>query len=371
MSVYKDKDRGTYYFVVRVETADKKYKQIKRRGFKTSKEAKLAEAEFLVDWDKQLEDEEGFKRDKGSIFFQTVATDYLEWYKPRRKSSSYKKISSIVNIQLIPWFGSRKMKEITNRDIVTFQNYLLNKYSVAHTKRIHAVLSALFNFGIKMDYTDKNPAGEVGNVDLKENKRIEYWTLEEFKQFLSVIDNEFYHTLFMTLYYSGMRKGELLALTWNDIDFENNTINIDKTLYYYEVTEPKTTGSIRKITMPKHTIQKLKQLKESLEYYKPDYVVFGEFYDAISTTTLDRFFHKHIEKAGVKRIRIHDFRHSHASYLINKNAIPAVVANRLGHSNPSTTLDIYSHLYPSTEKEIVHLMEDDFKLADIVEFKAK
>ncbi len=365
MSVHKDKKRGTYFFSVRVEDSDGSQRQVKRRGFESAKEARLAEAEFMVDW-------ENNNVAKGKTYtFEKVANEYLEWYEPRRKHSSFMKINSVVTIQLIPYFGSKKIDDITNRDIMNFQTHLIKKYSVAHAKRIHAVLSAVFNYAKKADYTMKNPASEVGNIDLPENKRIDYWTLEEFKQFLSVVENELHYAMFLTFYYSGMRKGELLALTWNDLDFENQTININKTNYYRQITEPKTLRSTRVITMPKFVMSKLQQVKSSTKYYKPDYVIFGEFYDSMPTTTLDFHFRNYIKKSGVKRIRIHDFRHSHASYLINRNAIPSVVAKRLGHSNPATTLNIYSHLYPSTEKEIVNLMEDDFKTADILNFKAK
>lgn len=99
------------------------------------------------------------------------------------------------------------------------------------------------------------------------------------------------------------------------------------------------------------------------------YVVFGEFHDHISTTTLDRKYAEYVKAAKVKKIRLHDFRHSHASYLINRNTIPSVVAKRLGHKDVGTTLNIYSHLYPSTEKEAVLKMEDDFKTAEIIHLK--
>lgn len=249
-----------------------------------------------------------------------------------------------------------------------FQNDLLDRYAVAHVKKIHQVLSAVFNFAIKQEYTKDNPARLAGNVDIEEDKHINYWTLDEFKAFIQHVDDQLYYALFMTLYYSGMRKGELLALTWGDIDFDSNTINIDKTVYNRIVTKPKTTSSIRKIMMPKHVMRLLAQLKAKTKT-KMTYVVFGEFHDHISTTTLDRKYAEYVKAAKVKKIRLHDFRHSHASYLINRNTIPSVVAKRLGHKDVGTTLNIYSHLYPSTEKEAVLKMEDDFKTAEIIHLK--
>ncbi|MBM7631138.1 site-specific integrase [Geomicrobium sediminis] len=353
MTVYKDVN-DTHYFVTRVKLRNGKTKQIKRRGFKTPKEARLAEAQLLIDWENEETKDE-------SMLFSEVALEYLSWYKKRRKESSYSKLSSLIRTHLNPNFGKRKIDAIRNRDITKFQDKLIDKhYSAHHVKKIHTTLSAVFNYAIKQEYIKLNPAAIVGNVDLEEERHVDYWTLEEFKCFLSKIDDPFYHTLFMTLYYSGMRKGEALALTWNDIDFPNNKITINKTYYKGNVTSVKTKASRRTIIMPEHTMSLLSDLQVAQGHKKLDYVVFGEVYDYTSTTTLDRYFTKYLKLSGLKKIRIHDFRHSHASYLINNNAIPGIVAQRLGHSDISTTLNIYSHLYPSTEKEAVLQMENDF-----------
>lgn len=363
MPVYKDKKRGTYYFITRIPTKNGT-KQVKRRGFETERAAKLAEAKL------QIEAEEGLFEEENPTF-EYVADQYLEWYKRRRKASSYRKIESIVRVNLKPAFGNKRINNIRNRDVRRFQDELIDEeYSAHHIKKVHQTLSAVFNFAIKEEYTKNNPAREVGNVEMEENRHIDYWTLEEFREFISVVDDFEYKTLFMTLYYSGMRKGELCALTWADIDFNNNTINIDKTAYNTEVTTPKTPSSIRKLTMPRFVVGMLKKLKMIKEpHQKSSYFVFGEIHKHLPATTLDRNYQKYLDKSNVKKIRLHDFRHSHASYLINKGAIPAVVAKRLGHKDVATTLNIYSHLYPSTEQEIIDQMEDDFKLADVVELK--
>lgn len=359
MAIYKDEERGTYYFITRVPKSGGGTRQVKRRGFKSKAEAKKAEAIIIAS---------AVEYEEEDPTFDFMAKEYLAWYKKRRKASSYLKTSSIIETHLIPKFGTKKLNSIRSRDIMRFQNDLLDQFAVSHVKKIHQVLSAIFNFAIKQEYTKDNPARLAGNVDIEEEKHINYWTLDEFKSFIKNVDKPLYYALFMTLYYSGMRKGELLALTWGDIDFDNNTINIDKTVYNRIVTKPKTTSSIRKIMMPKHVMRLLSQLK-SENNPKMTYVVFGEFNDHIPTTTLDRKYEEYVKASGVKKIRLHDFRHSHASYLINKNTIPSVVAKRLGHKDVGTTLNTYSHLYPSTEKEAVTKMEDDFKYADIIQFK--
>ncbi|WP_272032969.1 tyrosine-type recombinase/integrase [Oceanobacillus kimchii] len=360
MAVYKDKQSGKYYFYLKIYQQNGKVRQVKRRGFDSSREAKKAEAIFLADL--EFEEENG-----ENPTFEFVAEEYMAWYKKRRKESSYSKISGIINNNLIPLFGNKKLKQIRVRDITRFQDKLIDQYAPSHVKKIHTVMSAIFNFAIKQEYTKENPAKIAGNVDLEEEKHINFWTLDEFKEFIQHVDDFLYYVLFMTLYYSGMRKGELLALTWADIDFENNTISINKTSYNRNITTPKTKQSVRTILMPKHVMRLLSQLKAQ-NNPKISYVVFGEFHDHVSTTNLDRRFARYVTASEVKKIRLHDFRHSHATYLINRGYIPALIAKRLGHS-VATTLNIYSHLYPSTEQEAINQMEDDFKQAKILEFK--
>lgn len=356
MAVKKDDKTKKWFFYGKHSDG----KQYKRRGFSTKKEASIAEMKYL----------DGYNADDtgDGMTFSELATEYLQWYEKRRKASSYLKISSIINIHLVPHFGKMKIENIRPRDVVKYQDLIIDKHKPSHVKKIHTTLAATLKHAVKQEYLTTNAATVAGNVELEEDKHINYWTLDEFKQFIAVVDDPVYHALFMTLYYSGMRKGELLALTWGDIDFDNNKINVDKTYYNGNVTTTKTIASRRVIVMPNHVMRLLSKLKTS--HVKMTYVVFGEFHDCISTSTLDRRYDKYIENSGVKRIRLHDFRHSHASYLINKGIIISVVAARLGHSDPATTLNVYSHLYPSTEKEAVLTMEDDFKPVQILKFKS-
>ncbi|MCI4222780.1 site-specific integrase [Dickeya dianthicola] len=175
-----------------------------------------------------------------------------------------------------------------------------------------------------------------------------------------------YQAFFTTLYYSGARTGELLALTWEDINFEEKSININKTNYNRQVTKPKTKASNRIIMLPSLVIDLLKTLKEHATLGAPiknDYIVFGEFYTSIATATLHKRFAKYVVASGIPKILLHEFRHSHASYLINRGVSPLVVAQRLGHSDVSTTLNTYSHLYPSKQAEVVAFMEQDLSFS--------
>ncbi|WP_144517275.1 tyrosine-type recombinase/integrase [Bacillus thuringiensis] len=351
MVVYKDKERGTYFFVVRVRQFDGTQKQVKRRGFKTKKEAREAEAKMLVE-----------KETNSSLTFAQVADSYFDWYCQRRKQSSINVIKNIIYNHLLNEFGKTKIDQITAKNIMNYQNKIINDYSAEFLKKIHTIISAIFNFGIKFHGISNNPAKIAGNFEKESNKRMNFWEFNEFKQFISVVDEPIFKAFFSTLYYSGARKGELLALTWEDVNFTEKTIRINKTEYNRQITHPKTKASNRIIMLPSIVIKLLENIKKEAALSAPvknDYVVFGIFYNSISTTTLDRRYSKYLSSSKVKKILLHEFRHSHASYLINKGVSPLMVAQRLGHSDVATTLNTYSHLYPSKQAEAVASMEED------------
>lgn len=358
MAIYKDEKRGTYYVSVYVELKNGERKRIMRRGFKTQSEAKRAEAEIIFNASIQSPD---------NPLFVDVVDEYISWYEKRRKASSVHRLKKEARLYIKPFFKNKFIQDIKRRDVIKFHDHLLEKLSVTTSKNVHGYLSAIFNHAVKMEYTNNNVAREVGNVDANESKKFNYWTLDEFKEFLKVVDNFKYQTLFMCLFYSGARIGELLALTWKDIDFEENTIDINKTTTHKQaVNSPKTKSSIRMLKMPTHTMNLLRQLKLQTKP-KEDYYIFGNFYDPLSRNSVQEYFSRRFDKGlKLKRIRIHDFRHSHASYLINKGYDIQIVSKRLGHARVSTTYDIYSHLYPNKEEEAVASMEDDFKTADII-----
>lgn len=355
MAIYKDKKRGTYYISVIVEDKYGKKKRLVRRGFKTQALAKKAEAELI--FTTQLE-----KHNAEDPTLEAVSMEYLNWYKQSRKKTSYNKTESVVRIRLLPYFKNKKIKDLTRRDVINFQTYSLENWSTSGAKRNHVVLSAILNFAIKLEYINSNVAREVGNINKREEKTINYWTLSEFTDFIECVDDLMYETFFSMLYFGGFRKGELLALEWKDIYFKTNTINVAKTAFKNDVTSTKTYQN-RIVKLPQHTMNLLRQLKlkKGVEQ-KQDYKVFGEYHKHIAEATIDRRYDKYIEKAGVKRIRIHDFRHSHASYLINNSIDIQIVSKRLGHEDITTTYNTYAHLYPHKEDEAVELMEKDFNI---------
>lgn len=204
-------------------------------------------------------------------------------------------------------------------------------------------------------------------VDVNEKKKeMEFFTLDEFESFISVVDNNFWKTLFSTLFYCGLRQGELQALTWNDVDFKNETISVNKTLTTkikgenWTIFPPKTKSSYRTIPLTKNVLDGLKILfneYSQLDGYNGNWFVFGGIRPT-PETTIQKHKNDYCKLAKVKQIRIHDFRHSCASLLISKNADPVLVAKYLGHADVSMTLNRYSHMYKSKLNEIVNLIEN-------------
>ena len=194
----------------------------------------------------------------------------------------------------------------------------------------------------------------IGNT---KSRKLNFWTPEEYAKFSeAAADNPEYFIIFEILYYTGMRVGELLALTLNDIDFKNNQININKTFYRLPgqdmINPPKTPNSERNIDIPEFLTAEIENYTKKLYKPDPECRLFHKQIQYIRSA-----FKLRIKKAGVKEIRVHDLRHSHASLLINLGANPVLVAERLGHESPSITMNTYAHLFPKAQLDIVRKIE--------------
>lgn len=170
-------------------------------------------------------------------------------------------------------------------------------------------------------------------------------------------ENPTAHVSFSLLYYSGIRFGEFLALTPKDFDFEKNTLDITKSLQRVKkqdvVTPPKTPKSIRNVIIPDFVMKEVKDYMLKLYDLKDTDRVFP-----FTKSYINNAMTRACKKTGVKKIRIHDIRHSHASYLINLGCAPLLISERLGHEMVQTTLSTYSHLYPNKHQEVVDMMQN-------------
>lgn len=197
---------------------------------------------------------------------------------------------------------------------------------------------------------------------------MDFYTLDEFKQFISFEKDLQWKCLFETLYYCGLRRGEARALNWGDINFVNKTLRINKNCItignensrFYEITTPKTNSSIRTLPIPDILLRDLNILfrqQQKEKDFKRNWFIFGNA-EPLTNSTMRARKNKVCKKAGLRKIRLHDFRHSCASLLINSGANITIVAKYLGHTKVDETLNTYSHMYESKLNDIVTTIND-------------
>lgn len=296
---------------------------------------------------------------KKDYTFYDLWLEYDKYALLNFKAQSYRKISSNFKLHILPFFKDLRLKDIDNMCFLTWQEKIKNKgFKNSYNKNIHSSMVMILNYAVKHGYIKKNIASMCGNIRRKrfEHKNVDFWTFEEYLKFNSVIDNDLYKILFETLYFTGIRIGECLALTWND--FENDSININKTIskeFYedntYTINEPKTESSYRVIKLNNELLKHLRKLykkcSKEVSFSKSLFIFGGN--KPLSRTTINRKLERYCKLSGTKKIRLHDFRHSHATLLLSNGVPIKAISQRLGHSDTSLTLNTYAHL---TNKDI-------------------
>ena len=292
--------------------------------------------------------------------FESFSEIYFEDMKKRLKENTWHTKEHILRTKLIPFFGKRKMCDIQPKDVIAWQNEMLEgstktgkPYSPVYLKTLHNQLSAVFNYAVKFYGLPSNPAAKAGNMGKAKNREMLFWTQEEYKQFAEVMmDKPVSFYAFEMLYWCGIRLGELLALTPEDFDFENRKLRINKSYQRIKkedvITEPKTKKSNRTIEMPDFLCEEMQEYINMLYDYKPDDRIFP-----ISKSYLHHEMDRGVKETGLKRIRIHDLRHSHVSLLIELGFSAVAIADRVGHESIEITYR-YAHLFPSKQAEMAN-----------------
>lgn len=337
MSVYKDKNNGTWYAEFRYYDWNGEHKRHKKRGFATQREAKEYERDFL---NKSHTDKH--------LTFKNLSELYLEDCKARVKSTTYSGKKTLFDKHLVPYFGKMHIEQIKPQTVRRWQTEMINKdFKETYLKTLHNQLSAVFNYAVKYCGLPSNPARECGAMGSKNADTMQFWTVEEFNTFDAAVSDKLpSHVLFNLLFWTGMRSGEALALTLKDIDLANRKIHIDKSYTRLNkqdiITKPKTKKSIRTIEIPPFLADLLKSYSSSVYGLKKSDRMFP-----YTKYFLNHEMKRGCKLSGVKKIRIHDLRHSHASLLIHMDVPVLLISERLGHKNIETTLQTYAHLYPS------------------------
>lgn len=265
----------------------------------------------------------------------------------------------MVETKILPYFGKMKISDIKATTVRQWQNQLMgDEYAETYLKAINNQLCAIFNYAVKYYGLKENPCHKAGSMGRKHAKEMQFWTKDEYIRFAAAIeDKPQMHSAFQVLYWCGIREGELLALTKDDIDFEGNTITINKSYQRIGkediITEPKTPKSNRIIALPNFLCE---ELKEYISHIYDNGRIFP-----LTKQALYREMIRGSSQSGVKKIRVHDLRHSHASLLIELGFSPLLIAERLGHENIETTLNTYSHLYPHKQGELAQTLDSLLK----------
>lgn len=330
-----------------------KEKQKRLTGFQTKKEAQDGYIKFINEakLKEPIETSEKIK-------FERLFEEYKAFTKTRIKESSYYDLCSKCNIHILPYFKDMYVQDITPKIILDWQNNI-NHYSFKYKSGLRRYLHSILSYADKY-YNIPNKIKKVDgfrNLELK--KEMLFWTPEEFNTFIEKVNNEIYQAFFYTLYYTGARKGEILATTWKDWDLKNGILNIDKSITKkvygasWIVTTPKNQSSKRKISLPQVLIDIMKKYKNGREHY--NLVFAGE--KPLADSNIQRVQEIACKEAKVKKIRLHDFRHSHASLLLGNGASIVAVAKRLGHTNIEQTLNTYAHMMPQEDDLIVKILQ--------------
>ena len=349
MPVYEEKitkdGKKKYYIKVSVLDENGKIKRITRRNRnwvgKTGQYLAIQEETRL-----RLKP----TKKENTILINELVTKKMEQDKTYLKQSSITRYNEFFKKYIEPFFENKISQNITTNDIANWHNWLEKQnIHIESMKKIHNLLTSSINYGIKYYGLDKNVCELVGNF---KNKRgyvkpeIQFLTYEEFNLFIKNETNSVYKDFFNLLFFTGMRRGELLALTWDDIDFEKKTIRINKSINPKngtEATVPKTNKANRTIPITDFIYDIL------ISMDKDDEKIFG--LEKIKPSTLNRKCNKNCNLAGIKKhIRVHDLRHSFVALCIECGVQIERISEYVGHENISTT-EIYSHVSNEKIKE--------------------
>ena len=375
MAVYNEKDKNKWtkdgrhwYFTCYYTNIQRNKKQYKSKMFLTKQEAEQEELLFLT------------KRDNPTLVkFDVVSLDYFKYMYSSRKESTIYSYEYAFKKNIEPYFSGFYINNINIQLINHWKAEVIKKgYKLAYLNKLYVILKEIFDYAIRNYNLESNVVSLSGRFErvndevVSDEDKLRYITHDDFNKFISCIEDITWKTFFIFLYYTGMRKGEIQALTWNDINFNSNEIIVNKTLSVktresYKITSTKNYIN-RKIKISKTLREQLVLYKDYCKQYsdfKESWFVFGcsRF---MPQTTIDNKKHHYFQLSGVKEITIHEFRHSHVSLLINEYVKSGqtdttkfflMLSNRMGHSI-KVMQETYMHLFPTIQNEIVDLLDN-------------
>lgn len=371
--VIKTKDGRSWYYRCRYKDIYGNSKQKESMKFLAKAEAQEAERLFLLNVNSNNQDV--YKHDN-SIMFIEVYEEWLQKKKSLLKCTSYYRIKKSADKHILTYFEQYKLHFIKLNIINQWKDELLSKgLTMSYCNKIIGNLQEILEIAKENYQYDRTICSRIYKnhitISNKKSKDSEwnYWTFEEFQTFIKNVDDVYYYTMFSLLYFTGMRIGELVALTWKEINFNKKTINIKYSFSSkvegggYVITDPKTTNSIREIDLDDKTFELLLKHYEketSIYDFNDNMFVFGNVKHA-AETTIRNHLNRYITKSnGLKKITLHGFRHSHASLLINLGLDVRDVAERLGDTI-EVIENTYYHMFPEKKSLTVRALNSYLK----------
>lgn len=362
-SVKKDLKNGTYYFVIDIGIQPNgKRKQKRKRGFRKKEDAKAALNEVISELNK------GTFIEPSKMLFSEVSIEWLECRKREIRYSTYKTYNQVLDTHILPYLGNVKISKINQRLLNSFINEQYEKgYSKNYIAKQIAVLKLIFNFAVEESYLKHNPAKKLKKHEEK-NTVTSVWTEAAAKTFLATARTSPYYAVYLIALATGLRKGEILGMRWDAVDFENSRIYVKQILTNdgkrLEIGA-KTENSLRSVEVSQNIMEELKSIKQKFNdkerlikgaFSENNLVISSSKGTPINPRNIGRNMDLLIQKAGLPRITFHCLRHTHATLLMEKGINMKVVSERLGHADIRTTMNRYTHVGQTLQKEAAEMM---------------
>jgi integrase len=347
----------------------------KQKTFKTNDEAEKFVAHLILDLNQDTAIHN--KKKLVKVLFHEFAENWFEVdYFQSVRPGTFVNRRYYLEQHILPFFGDKYIQDITGEDVKAFYaNEKRAGYAEKSINSYHKFLSRLLKAAVKKGYLKAHPMSDFEKGDKpKDRVRVASpWNYEEIAKFLEFAEKEQKDVMYDFTISTGLRQGEVFAFPWFNLDFEERSIIVTRSVAYDENGKPellpKSQESYRTISVPRYLLEKLKVHKENQERMKKR---FGDNYehelDLVFPTAgggfqnpsnVRRQLYGLMKKGGVRRITFHDLRHTHARMLIRSGANPSIVQKRLGHEDIETTFKYYGHLWPNADQEAVQNLENE------------